>query len=82
MAPTSFYSDFLVSPYFLATGPSQTARPQSRLLIITFHIFLVALTLAAIPARLRNELKGSSIIGVIIRDGTWAFVLLFGEFQV
>ena len=54
--------------------------------MLIFHVLLLALTLAAIPARLKapsiHGHKNPSVIDVLIRDGIWAFVVILGELKI
>lgn len=48
---------------------------------LIFETILFALTLAALPRRTGGVLN-RSVVDVLIRDGIWAFAIIFGEFQV
>ena len=55
---------------------------MARVPALVFHILLLALTLAVMPARMNGEYESHSVIGVIIRDGIWAFFIILGESRV
>ena len=50
-----------------------------RLVSLLFETFLFALTIAALGRRRTGELPNRSIINLFVRDGTWAFIIIFGE---
>ena len=52
-----------------------------RLSSLAFETFLFALTLIVFFRVVRREYGKSSIIHVFVRDGTWAFALIFGKTQ-
>ena len=55
---------------------------MARVPALVFHILLLVLTLAVMPARMNGEYESHSVIGVIIRDGIWAFLVILGKCQV
>jgi hypothetical protein len=46
---------------------------------ISFETILFLLTLAKFLAALRNGWGRTPVIYLLMRDGTWAFILIFGE---
>lgn len=50
----------------------------SRLSSLIFETFLFILTLFVFFRNVRREYKTNSVIHVFVRDGTWAFALIFG----
>ena len=42
-----------------------------------FETVLFGFTLAALPGRIRNGLAGRTLIDIVVRDGTWAFAVIF-----
>ena len=44
-----------------------------------FETVLFGLTLAALPGRIRSGNARRSVVDIIVRDGTWAFAMAFGE---
>ena len=58
---------------------AQTDR-YSRIAPILFQTFLFALTIAALRERIKVQFIGRSIIDLFVRDGMWAFSIIFGEF--
>ena len=55
------------------------AEADARIVPLVTETILFGLTLAALPERMRNAYAGRNIADVILRDGTWAFALMFGE---
>ena len=54
--------------------------PASRISSLVFETFLFALTLAVFLHSLRRRKREhKSIVYVLVRDGTWAFGLIFGK---
>ena len=52
-------------------------NPRLRVFALVFHMALIALALLAVGTK-GNRLKGRSIANIIVRDGIWAFMLVFG----
>ena len=44
---------------------------------LIFETVLFSLTLAALPERIRSGFAGRTLIDIVVRDGIWAFAILF-----
>ena len=52
-----------------------------RLVPLTFETILFGLTLAALPRR-TSAIFNRSVVGILIRDGIWAFAIIFCESKI
>ena len=75
-APTLFMASWYV---FHLLHRSALRSIIHRFTALVFETALFGLTLAALPGRIRSGYAGRSVVDVFVRDGTWAFALVFGE---
>ena len=55
------------------------AQAGFRIAPLVTQTVLFGLTFAALPERVSSAYAGRYMTDVVLRDGTWAFALMFGE---
>ena len=77
-APPIFMACWCASSLLIVT----TRSIFSRIASLIFETLLFGLTLAALPERIKSGYARRSIVDIVVRDGAWAFALIFGKLRI